>query len=319
MRRHALTLPLLVLVLGCTTGTSSSPPTDTNPTETMRPSAAPSAAAKSSAPAPSANSEATPAGPGHFAAQVDIGGRSLFLECDGGGGPTIVLDAGLGGDSGIWGRTGFLPLLSPISRWCVYDRANRGLSDADARPRTSSDIVDDLHALLGAAELASPYLLVGRSFGGYNVRLYASRYPDEVAGVVLIDTVTPGFIDGLEARLTPDQWKIEAASYRGGVEPYLDFLASGDEVAAADPPPADVPLLVIAATDRHLGSEDWPADWPGPGLNALWDAEQQLLAGLTPGGRLVVAEDTAHLVQIQRPEYTAGLLADVIEEIRAGP
>ncbi len=267
--------------------------------------------------APSATALASPSGPGHFEGLVDIGGRSLFLECDGAGAPTLILDAGLSGDSGNWGRVGFLPLLTPISRWCVYDRANRGRSDPDPRMRTSADIVDDLKALLDSANLEPPYVLVGHSFGGYNVRLFASEFPDEVAGMVLMDTVTPGFVVGQEALLTPDQWAVEADSYRGRTEPYVDFLASGIEVAEAEPPPDRLPVLVVAATERHAGNVSWPAEWPGAKLDRLWDQEQSALAKLTPNTTLVVAEDTAHRIHVQRPEFMADLIATFMADVRS--
>ena len=320
MRRQTLAV---LIVVAATAGCGGASPSDSPAmagASRASPTSAQASASSTSQPDASPSSAAaaaTPAGPGPFAGSVDIGGRSLFLECDGEGSPTMILDAGLGGDSGNWSRVGFLPLLSPIGRWCVYDRANRGRSDADPRMRTSADIVEDLHALTVAAQLEPPYVLVGHSFGGYNVRLFASRFPEEVAGLVLMDTVTPGFVTGQEALLTPDQWAIEATTYRGKTEPFIDFLASGDEVAAADPLPSLLPILVVAATERHAGNASWPADWPGDALDELWDQEQRGLAALTSRGSLIVAADTAHRIHIQRPDYMAGLIGDFIDVVRA--
>jgi pimeloyl-ACP methyl ester carboxylesterase len=315
--RHPRIAVLATLVLAAGCSPTASPPASMTPSEATSeeaPSTPPSNAPTSS---PAAEASGPPSGPGHFAGSIDIGGRSLFLECEGEGGPTMILDAGLGGDSGNWSRVGFLPRLTPLGRWCVYDRANRGRSDADPRMRTSADIVEDLHALTVAAQLEPPYVLIGHSFGGYNVRLYASTYPDEVAGLVLMDTVTPEFVAGQETLLTPEQWVIEAESYRGNTEPYIDFLASGDEVAQADPLPSLLPILVVAATERHAGNVSWPADWPGAELDKLWDQEQRGLGALTSRGTLVIAADTAHRIHIQRPDYMAGLIADFLGVVRA--
>lgn len=240
------------------------------------------------------------------------------MECGGSGSPTLVFDTGLGGDSSNWGRYGLIPLLEPISSWCIYDRANRGRSDAAPGPRTSADVVADLHALLAAASIPPPYVLIGHSFGGYNVRLYAVTYPDEVQALVLTDTVTPEFITALEQELTPEQWASEEGGYRGGVEPKLDFIESGLEVAAAPALPQDLVLVVVAASRDHLSSEPWPADWPGERLEAIWQEQQRNLATLVPGGRLIIAEDTPHRIHIARPEFIAEILRDVIAEVRGG-
>ena len=125
--------------------------------------------------------------------KVDIGGaRSMNLYCSGSGAPTVIFDSGLSD----WGFTWALvqPAVAARQRACVYDRAGLGYSDPSGRPGTSPNIVEDLHALLSAAQIAPPYLLVGHSFGGMNVRLYADRYFDEVAGMVLVD---PTHEDGM--------------------------------------------------------------------------------------------------------------------------
>jgi len=116
---------------------------------------------------------------------VDIGGRKLHIACTGTGSPTVVFQAGLAQGSADWGR--IAPAVAANSRVCVYDRAGRGGSDPVAAPQDGAAVADDLHALLGKAGESGPYLFVGHSTGGPYVRVYASRYPDEVAGMVLLD------------------------------------------------------------------------------------------------------------------------------------
>ena len=126
--------------------------------------------------------------PAYASAQrlVDIDhGRRLNLYCIGEGTPTVVFDAGLANWSQIWGLV--QPAVAKRTRACAYDRAGLGFSDPATRPGTSANIADDLHRLLHAASIAPPYLLVGHSYGGMNVRLYADYYRDEVAGLVLDD------------------------------------------------------------------------------------------------------------------------------------
>jgi pimeloyl-ACP methyl ester carboxylesterase len=122
----------------------------------------------------------------HAERLVNIGqGRRLNLYCIGTGSTTVVFDAGLGGASSSWDL--IQPTIALKTRACSYDRAGLGFSDPATRPGTSANIVDDLHRLLQSAGIKPPYVLVGHSSGGMNVRLYADEYPAEVAGMVLVD------------------------------------------------------------------------------------------------------------------------------------
>ena len=127
-----------------------------------------------------------------FAGSVDIGGRSLYLNCRGKGEPTIVLDGS------VWSSgeefRGMLSELSKGTRACFYSRPNTYKSQSDPVPemRTSEEMVSDLHALLGKAGVTPPYVLAGFNFGALNLTLYAARYPGEVAGLVLNTPVAPG-------------------------------------------------------------------------------------------------------------------------------
>jgi len=110
---------------------------------------------------------------------------SLNIDCRGQGGPTVILDSGLGVPAVGWNPVE--TEVAKFTRVCSYDRAGYGWSDGTSLPRTSSEIVKELHALLEAAHERGPYILVGHSFGGYNVRVYNGQYPADVAGMVLVD------------------------------------------------------------------------------------------------------------------------------------
>ena len=121
-------------------------------------------------------------------------GRELFLRCAGEGSPTIILEAGGQDDSDTWGPADgrpFFDQLQQLSRTCAYDRANMGRSDPAPGPRYAQDSADDLAALLAAAEVPGPYLLVGSSWGGIIVAAYAADHPEDVAGMVLLDVALP--------------------------------------------------------------------------------------------------------------------------------
>src|SRR5580700_8175433 len=120
---------------------------------------------------------------------IDIGTHRLHLFESGRHGPTVVLEAGLMSTVLSW--TDLQRHLSQSFRVVSYDRAGLGWSDAGPMPRTSDRIVDELHALLRRAGVPPPYILVGHSFGGLTMPLFAARYAQETAGVVLVDPVAP--------------------------------------------------------------------------------------------------------------------------------
>jgi pimeloyl-ACP methyl ester carboxylesterase len=122
--------------------------------------------------------------------RVDIGGYSLHVNCTGDGSPTVVVDAGNGDFSLGW--QGIQPEVAKSTRICTYDRAGYGWSDPSPKPRTARVMAEELHILLVNAGIKSPYVLVGHSLGGHNVRMFANLYPDEVVGIVLVDSAHPG-------------------------------------------------------------------------------------------------------------------------------
>ena len=122
-------------------------------------------------------------------ALVDVGGHKLFISCSGTGSPTVVLEGGLGQGSAYFAR--IAPKVAETTRVCAYDRAGRGRSEPAIGTQDGAAIARDLHALLAASGNPGPYILVGHSSGGVYVRFFAAAYPDEVAGVVLLDAQSP--------------------------------------------------------------------------------------------------------------------------------
>lgn len=116
---------------------------------------------------------------------VDVGGHRLHIWCIGSGMPAVILDSGLGGTAFDWADV--QPEVAKYTQVCSYDRAGMGYSDPGPTPRTSVRIANELLELLKRSSISTPVVLVGASFGGFNVRIFASEYSDRVAGLVLVD------------------------------------------------------------------------------------------------------------------------------------
>jgi pimeloyl-ACP methyl ester carboxylesterase len=129
---------------------------------------------------------------------VDIGGYKLHISCLGNGSPTVILDAAGGNSSASWGLV--QPELARSTRVCAYDRAGMGWSERGPLPRDLQQHVRELHALLAAAGIEGPYVMVGHSYGGRDALVYAKEYPGEVEGMALID---PGKLDD-DPRFPPE-------------------------------------------------------------------------------------------------------------------
>ena len=119
----------------------------------------------------------------------EVDGHRLHMNCSGSGSPTVVLENGLGGTSVTWAR--ITAEVSQTARVCAYDRAGQGWSDDVDAPQDSLAIAEDLHSLLARSGEAGPYVLVGHSAGGVYAMTYAARYPEDVAGMVLLDSMSP--------------------------------------------------------------------------------------------------------------------------------
>ncbi len=124
----------------------------------------------------------------------DVGGYRLHLDCTGSGGPTVVLFNGLQATSANWAR--IAPEVARSGRVCAYDRAGQGWSEDAPHPQDGQRAAADLHTLLERAGEDGPYVLVGHSIGGDHAMTYAARYPEQVAGMVLLDATDPHRVGG---------------------------------------------------------------------------------------------------------------------------
>jgi pimeloyl-ACP methyl ester carboxylesterase len=285
-----------------------------------------------------------------FARRVKIrGGRKLYLACRGRGRPTVVLEAGTGNSARVWhahepGRRAILPAVARFTRVCAYDRPGTvwpggdgqrksiSRSDPVAMPRTVRDLVRDLHALLRkagtlrAAHLHGPYVLAGHSFGGMAMRLYATTYPQRVAGLVSIDAQNEWFLAAFKRLLTHEQYT-DAFVYPPppvGFESYPHYErltgdASGAEMrqAQADTPLRRMPLVVLSHSLTDPNPFGFPPDFPIDALNRAFNASQDKLAALVPGSRHVIAARSGHYIQLDQPKLVIDAIRSVVMRARA--
>ncbi len=279
---------------------------------------------------------------GDFAGLVDIGdGRNIYLECRGSGSPTVILEAGFRTRADVWSddlvqpaapRTMTLAGVAAFTRVCAYDRPGTASviddklrpsrSDPVAMPRTARDAVTDLHHLLAAAGVLGPYVLVGHSFGGLLMRLYAATYPDEIAGLVLVDA----FPETLQDQMTPRQWAAydeifqpvpEALAGYGDLE-FTDLDRSLTQMRDADAssPLPSIPLVVLSRGQPMAMAGDLPGGLSAELLERAWTAGQADLAALLPGARHVIARESEHYIQLEQPELVIAAIRDVVAAVR---
>jgi pimeloyl-ACP methyl ester carboxylesterase len=164
----------------------------------------------------------------------DVGGYRLHLSCTGSGGPTVVLAGGLGESSANWAR--IAPAVAGATRVCAYDRAGQGWSEDAPSEQDGLEAAADLHTLLDRAGENGPYVLVGHSIGGDYAMVYAARYPEQVAGMVLLDTTSPYLsADGATHAGPPGAIAVLPSAARLGVGRLLptSFWSALPEPAAA--------------------------------------------------------------------------------------
>jgi len=244
--------------------------------------------------------------------RVDVGGYRLHLRCVGEGGPVVVLDAGAGDTLGTWDWV--VPGIRKLTRVCAYDRAGLGKSDRGPAPRTSERIVGELAELLRRAEIPPPYVLVGHSFGGLNVRLFAARHPELVAGLVLVDATPESFPDREESLVTPAEREKRRTEMAAGPAAFREEVAampsSAAEVrnAVAAAPAGRFPVIVITAARA--------AD--PPAFRSAWLDMQRAMAGTFPEGHQVIASASGHYIQFDQPDLVVDAVRDALNARRPG-
>jgi pimeloyl-ACP methyl ester carboxylesterase len=275
---------------------------------------------------------------------IDVGLYQLHIDCTGSGSPAVILDSGLGDTYVSWSKV--QPPIAQFTRVCSYDRAGLGYSYYSHHPSTSRDFAQELHILLHNAGIAPPYVLVGHSMAGFDVRLYASLYPAEVAGMVLVDSSHPD----QQKRLPPALNDLDKTWVREqefltflmpfGIPRLMGFCGQDAALRAAEcnfhtekealaelkafPESArqaattgslgDLPLAVLTS-DPTRPEPDLPEDLVEP-MHHAWTQMQDELSQLSTHSTHVIAKNSGHYIQQDRPDVVVEAVRQVVEQAR---
>jgi pimeloyl-ACP methyl ester carboxylesterase len=233
----------------------------------------------------------------------------------------------MGDTSKVWYQ--IQEAVSQFTSVCSYDRAGQGQSDSGPQPRTSQTIVDELHLLLTKANIPGPYVLVGHSFGGFNARLYAHQYPEEIAGLVLVDSADPDLdlMALLPAEMLDENDSIRAVrailrqeTQETGNPEGINWVASAAQVRSVASLGA-LPLIILTHTST-CWIEMLISNFPGfplelaTKLEQTWQEHQRHILHLSSQSRQMIVQRSGHYIHVEEPELVLHAIRYVIELTR---
>ena len=260
---------------------------------------------------------------------IDIGSHRLELRIEGKGVPAVVIDAGVTDQ-----LDKLIPLqdrLARFTRVVTYNRAGYGRSEPGPLPRDSGREADELKTLLERASVKGPYVLVGHSLGALNVQVFAARYPDLVAGLVLLDPPPLSFILGQEygelgamAEKMTSEWqgiadaaaksadpreKTRAAFFQMIASEHREMFGESAKLAGAITSFGDVPLVVVAAGKPNPAFGEVAEEF-----QRYWVEQSRALAGKSTRGKFVLADQSSHYLYLDAPDVVADSVLSVVRE-----
>lgn len=262
--------------------------------------------------------------------RYDVGGYDMHIHCLGKGSPTVLVDVGLGDDSTDWLE--IQQQVAQETKVCVFDRPGYGWSDFGPQPRDSKRIAFELQALLPLAGLSPPYIMVGHSFGGYNIRVFTANNPDVVTGMVLVDASHEDQYERFNIKL-PKHFnrrgsvlilpKSVASSSHADKHVMLReraFHAARAEISVLDnsakqvqqlPPMPPIPLAIISR-----GKAEWFGDETQQAREKTWNVMQHELFLLSPLSHHSFAHQSGHDIPHEQPAIVVEAISDMVHTSR---
>ena len=272
---------------------------------------------------------------------VELGSHRLHIHCTGEGSPSVIFESGLGGTSLDWSRV--QPPVSEFTRTCSYDRAGYGWSEPGPRPRHAVRLAAELDRLLLYARVPPPYVLVGHSFGGLAIRIFAARREQAVAGLVLVDAVherqfqhmkaagvrtptaptgrrfvivNPGIVpEGLPESVKPLAQRLAAMPKAvRALYGELQWMRASARQVGSIPRVPDAPVIVLSR-----GPRSGDACMETVRLDEAWLDLQHHLAASMNNGVLQIVDDSGHHIHLDRPEQIVAAIRALVEAVRNRP
>ncbi len=263
---------------------------------------------------------------------VNVGTHSLHAVVSGSGTPVVVFDGGVGAFASEYAQ--LQERIASVTTVVTYDRAGYGSSEAGPLPRDSYRVASELRVLLEKLGLAGPYVLVGHSLGGLNAEVFASAYPEDLAGVVLLDPPPLGFISGEQyvdlsemASQMTDEWqatadrgigssieqeRAEAEFFQMLASEHREMFAASAEQARSVETFGDVPLVVVASGVPNPMFGDVAGEY-----QEYWVAESEALAAKSSRGTFIFAESSTHRLHDDASDLVADAILRIVESHRS--
>lgn len=232
----------------------------------------------------------------------------IYASCYGDGKPTVVFESGLGCTHDDWKAV--QDQISKHTRTFSYDRAGLGNSDKVDLPRTSLDQVHELHTVLNEAKVKAPYIIVAHSIGGYNARLFAGTYPQEVSGIIFVDCSHENQFEDRVKRSSLKEIEIVKSQLINEEQTFDGLLVSANQVKEIRIKDAlrDIPIIVLTAD--HRGEESAAI------TEEAWLNYQGDLVTLSDYSKHVIVEDCGHHIQKDKPQVVIDAIKEIVNRIR---
>ena len=253
-----------------------------------------------------------------FSQKVDIGGFKLYFQIMGDGSPPVVICAGLGDSSKSW--TKIQQQVAEFTQSISYDRAGLGQSEPSPKPRNDIHVAQELHVLLKNAGIQPPYVLLGHSFGGMHILTFADLFPDEIAGLVLVDPKDGTTFDGWKADLKPEKYSQLFNGFESYFNTATDTIKSEWEALKQsighpqklDKLP-DVPVVLLTST--RLSDPEINMGLTPEVVESSLRIHKELLRQFTNHTH-IITERSGHNIQFDEPELVVNAIRKIVDEVR---